>query len=457
MKKILNLQTLAALGLGAGLAAAMAWFYQVFVHWDLTLYAIAIVALGIGVILLTLLMLHTRSEKKALHCIWKSTLSVAVFLGMLIGITYLLNNVMYRGAATAANVALPLCAAQLGVLFALLLHGMAKRGMKAGAFVAGIAIALAAAASLLFILLGSTIHAALSQEEYFEQLDSMGVYANTAEDSLPQTAIFGVVTGHFEQARGDGKAPKALIIGYDGARADCPALTADDAKSAIQTLVNDGGALYHMYCGGDAPRVQATSTSPGWTNLLTGRWAREPDGTGHGVSENGIVKAPDAPPILHTYLIDRGLVSRAALVVSWDEYFAYPGAIWFHDKEYAEANNLNINWVNVEYDGDIVLFEAGLAEIQNAANDFIMVTLDACDYKGHGGGFGQYNQSYVDAFIASEHYAFDLIQAVKGRETYDSEDWLIIVTSDHGGVGTGHGAQHAEMRQIFMAVNRELQ
>jgi len=454
MKKI-DLQTFAALGLGAGLAVAMVWFYHVLVNWNLTQYAIAIVVIAIGVILLTLLALHTRGEKKAVHYIWKTALSVAVFLVVLIGVSYIINNVVYRGAVLAGQAALFLCAAQLCVLFALLVHGMAKQGMKAGAAIAGIGSALAVIAALLIILLGDTGWA-LPEDEYFAQLDSMGIYANLAEHSLPQTAIFGIVVEHFEQARDDGRTSKALIIGFDGARADAPLLTADDPRSAIQALVNDGGKLYNMYCGGDPPFFQATSTSPGWTNLLTGRWAREPEGGGHGVSNNGIVKAPGAPPILHTYLIERALVNQAALVVSWDEYFAHPGAIWYHDKAYAEANELNINWVNVPYDGDIVLFNAGLIEIQDLANDFIMVTLDACDYAGHASGFSSDSPFYAEAFAASEHFAFDLIQAVKARATYAEEDWLIIVTSDHGGVGTAHGPQFAEMRQIFMAINKDL-
>ena len=312
---------------------------------------------------------------------------------------------------------------------------------------------------VLVCLLGIAVLSAgavlISYAVYHGSLNRMDIYANPVREALPQTVVFGIVEKHFERGHGDGITPKALIIGYDGARADMPPLTAEDENSAIQALVNDGGALYHMYCGGDFPRWQKTSTSPGWTNLLTGRWARERDGSGHGVNDNGVVKAPDAPPLLFNALFDKALVGQAAFVVSWDEYWSFPRSIWYHDKNDADAKEHNIHWVNLAYDGDIVLFEAGLAEIQNPDNDFIMVTLDACDYAGHGGGFGGYNQGYADAFVNSERYAYDLIQAVKARPTYAQEDWLIIIASDHGGIYKWHGLQLIQTRQIFMAANRD--
>jgi len=293
--------------------------------------------------------------------------------------------------------------------------------------------------------------------DYLFQLNRTGIYGNCAQNALPQTALHDIVTGHFNQDRTDGKAPKCLIIGYDGARADALAHTADDARSAVQAVKADGGKIYNMYCGGDLFRRQKTSTSPGWTNLLTGHWANERGGTGHGITDNGIVKAPEAPKLLFNNLFEiEKPISRAAFVVSWTEYFDYDGAVWYHDKAYAEEKGYNIHWLNHVYDGDAVLCNAGLAQIQIPANDMIMVTLDACDYAGHGDGFGSYNPKYVEAFTASEHYGHDLIQAVKARPTYANEDWLLIVTTDHGGWRLGHGSQFAPERQTFFAINRDL-
>lgn len=42
------------------------------------------------------------------------------------------------------------------------------------------------------------------------------------------------------------------------------------------------------------------------------------------------------------------------------------------------------------------------------------------------------------------------------RETFQNEDWLILITSDHGGHKTGHGTQKAEDRMTFIAGNQKI-
>jgi len=294
--------------------------------------------------------------------------------------------------------------------------------------------------------------------DYLWQLNRTGIYENKAQHSLPQTAMHNIVIEHFNRDRADGKAPKCLIIGYDGARADALINTKDDPQAATQALKAGGGKIYNMYCGGDLPRLQKTVTCVGFTTLLTGHWTDERGGTGHGVTDNGVVKAPGTPKLLFNNLFEiDNPIRRAALVVAWNDYFSKPEAVWYHDKAYAEEKGYGIRWLNNVYDGDVVLYNAALSEIQDPASDIVMVTLDACDYAGHyQGGFGNYNQVYIDAFVASEHYAYDLIQAVKARPAYANEDWLIIVTTDHGGWRMGHGSQFAVERQTFMAVNKDL-
>ncbi|MCL2299608.1 MAG: glycoside hydrolase family 95 protein, partial [Firmicutes bacterium] len=116
-----NLQTLAALGLALALPAALCWYYDVYVHWQPKLYPFAVIAVILGNFLLTLLVLQTRGEKaKAL--VWKTQLSVLIFMAALFIPSSIINNVMHKGAALAANAAVSLCAAQLLALYTLVLH-----------------------------------------------------------------------------------------------------------------------------------------------------------------------------------------------------------------------------------------------------------------------------------------------------------------------------------------------
>jgi len=293
--------------------------------------------------------------------------------------------------------------------------------------------------------------------DYLAELNCTGIFDNSAQCALPQTAMHGIVVEHFAKERSDGKAPKCLIVAYDGARADALVNTKDDPESATQALKTDGGGIYQVYCGGKLPRLQKTVTCVGFTTLLTGHWADERGGTGHGVTDNGLVKAQGTPKLLFNNLFElERPIGRAALVVAWDEYFSHPGAVWYHDKAYAEEKGYNMHWLNQAYQGDGALCAAALAQVQDPASDLVMVTLDACDYAGHDYAFGNINPGYVDAFVASEHYGYQLIQAVKARPTYAGEDWLILVITDHGGYRMGHGAQFAVERQIFMAANKDL-
>jgi len=129
MKKI-NLQAIAALGLALALPAALCWYYDVYVNWQPSVYPFAITAVVLGSVLLTLLTLRARGERKVLGLVWKILLSVIVFMAALLGVSGIINNGIYQGRSfgtkIAAGVVLPLCAAQIFVLFALLLAALGK-------------------------------------------------------------------------------------------------------------------------------------------------------------------------------------------------------------------------------------------------------------------------------------------------------------------------------------------
>jgi len=145
MKK---LQSAAALSLGAGLTAALAWYYDVYVHWQPGLYPFAVAAVLLGNAMLTLLVLRARGERKAPRFLWKTLLSTAVSAVFVGAVTFLINNVIGHEsmARQAAAVALPLCCAQILALFALLLRAMGKkRGLRTGLALAGVILAALAA------------------------------------------------------------------------------------------------------------------------------------------------------------------------------------------------------------------------------------------------------------------------------------------------------------------------
>jgi len=285
---------------------------------------------------------------------------------------------------------------------------------------------------------------------HLRTLNRIDIYDNAVRDALPQTAGHDIILDHFTRKRDDGKTPKCLIVGYDGARAEA-LMEILPSQSGIQALANEGGKVYHMYTGGNRGVRQFTDTAPGWAALLTGRWAK--GAGGNGVTANGVNKPAGTPPIAMIELLEKNLAAKSSFVVSWNGHFVDDHATYKYDVLHAQANNLNAAWVTLENDEQVIAHTIEELSNENGA-DIVMVVLEHCDSAGHNSGFGIHIPEYVQAFQASDHAALEFIEALKARPGYDSEDWLIILTSDHGGIGRGHGSQRAVCRQVFFASNQ---
>jgi predicted AlkP superfamily pyrophosphatase or phosphodiesterase len=97
-----------------------------------------------------------------------------------------------------------------------------------------------------------------------------------------------------------------------------------------------------------------------------------------------------------------------------------------------------------------------MEEIQSKdCSDFVFIIYENTDSAGHDCGFTYNNPEYKDAFKIEDAYGYELLKAIEARETYDNEDWLIIVTSDHGGIGGGHGGPSIQERMTFVVMNKD--
>ncbi|MCL2195938.1 MAG: alkaline phosphatase family protein, partial [Oscillospiraceae bacterium] len=303
---------------------------------------------------------------------------------------------------------------------------------------------------------------------YLRRLDRMGIYDNRTRDSVPQTAFFDLIVDHFAQERNDDRTPRAIMIVHDGARADLLINTVDDEDSAIFMLQREGGHIYHMFTGGPTIRRgrQRTDTGPGFATILTGRWAQGDDG--HGVLSNDHTRPADSSPTFFQPLLEGGYVDSAAFVVSWPGHFArtntagVPNAVFSDDVALFQALGLTdaddmaqgaMQWSMNPNDDASIATTIGMLEDPEGPG-FVVVSLEMVDSEGHRRTFGNHNPYYVQAFRDSERAALDMIETIRARETYEQEDWLIMITSDHGGYSYFHGRQFQVARQVFLAVNR---
>lgn len=288
-------------------------------------------------------------------------------------------------------------------------------------------------------------------EELFRQNVASVNYENTIETAYPQTDLYNIIKEHFESELPEGKTEKkVVIIGYDGCRADILAEKQDEG--AVSYLLGKGASINLSYCGGvnyPAENTQDTSTAPGWCSIATGVWADE-----HGITGNGITKTVE-PKTLMTSLIEDGTIDSASFITKWKGHFTNSNSTYKAEKEYCEENNINVEFELRKNKKDI--HTGAMKEITAAdCADFVFIIYEDTDSAGHDFGFSYNNPVYKKAFRTEDSYGYEVIRAIEARETYETEDWLIIVTSDHGGVGTGHGGPSIQERMTFIVMNKEM-
>ena len=288
-----------------------------------------------------------------------------------------------------------------------------------------------------------------TEELYRQNVASVG-YENTIETAYPTTDVYNIINEHFKSELPEGKTEKKVaIIGYDGCRADI--LTERQDNGAINYLLENGASINLTYCGGvnfPAENTQATSTAPGRCSMITGVWSDV-----HGITGNGITKAVE-PKMLMTTLIEGDVIDDAAFITKWKGHFTNDDSTYKDEKAYCEKNNIDIDFNLRENKEDI--HTGAMEEVTSkACADFVFIIYENTDSAGHDYGFSFNNPVYKDEFIVEDNYGYEVIKAIEARETYDTEDWLIIVTSDHGGIKGGHGGPSIQERMTFVVMNKD--
>ncbi|MBQ2829138.1 MAG: alkaline phosphatase family protein [Clostridia bacterium] len=288
-----------------------------------------------------------------------------------------------------------------------------------------------------------------TEEAYRETIASIA-YENTQETAMAQIEIHDIIEEHFSSPLAEGKTEKkAIVIGYDGCRAD--ALTLAQGKdSGIRKMLDNGASLNLVYCGGvNYPEIntQDTSTAPGWCSILTGEWA---DKTG--ITGNGITKSMEYKTLL-TSLTEEKVIDSASFVTSWNGHFSTDNATYNLEKAYCEENSLDVSF-------NLCISDTNSANTviknlqEDDCSDFIFAIYEGTDHAGHAFGFSTNNPIYQVGFRINDVLAYRTLNAIEERDTYSTEDWLIIITSDHGGFGTGHGDESIQERMTFIVTNK---
>jgi arylsulfatase A-like enzyme len=215
-----------------------------------------------------------------------------------------------------------------------------------------------------------------------------------------------------------------LVIGIDGVRPD--ALLRAKAPT-LRRLAREGQVDW------DAQVVDTTLSGPSWAGFLTGV------GVGrHGVRNNRF----DG----HRLAEVKTFFERVREVYPNDHLASIVAWQPFHSVLLANRR-LGANMWRKEDDSVIDL---AVYQLKKRDPRVLLVHLDAVDKAGHDYGYGPGAGHYRAAIEATDVRVGRLLAGLKARQKRLAEDWLVLVTTDHGGTGHGHGGGTPTDRRIFI-------
>ena len=231
------------------------------------------------------------------------------------------------------------------------------------------------------------------------------------------TIVAGVLT-----ANADGtKRPMALMVMFDGLRAD-----GIESGSMPNVMALRNGTWQTGYNGAWSvtglitPGTDSVS-APNHVSIATGFTPSK-----HGVDANGKTASGNYAtyPTWLKRVVDAKSGTSALFVYSWSEDGSLgpaDGVTFLGNSDAQNATDL----------------AALLASAD--APDATMYFIDAVDSAGHAGYYYPFSSGYTNALAVTDGYLGACLSAIANRPTFADEDWLILVTSDHGGYQKSHG------------------
>lgn len=280
-------------------------------------------------------------------------------------------------------------------------------------------------------------------QAYVKKIEESGLFENKRKDALPQT----IVPQKVKEYVSTGENRKALVIAFDAVRPDALLnllasknkkypYAEDSILSGIGQFKEEGN-LYLSYAGGDVMRketLQEASTIPGFSTLFTGEWADK-----HKVLTNNDGFKITGETI---FMFLARLGKRISFHAQWDAFFT---CLLKNDVEQG-LENFTLH----QEKSDCGTYKSMKKAIERG-DDLVFGILENSDNSGHAYGFNNHNPAYVKAVIDCDRYAYDLIKCVEERK----EDWLIVITTDHGGHDYRHGTTRMSDTTTFVASNKK--
>ncbi|RYX80872.1 hypothetical protein EON83_26665 [bacterium] len=228
---------------------------------------------------------------------------------------------------------------------------------------------------------------------------------------------------------------KVLIIGTDGTRPDkLEAANIPNIRALMATGAYTGKAHTRM----------PTVSGPGWSSMLTGVWSDK-----HGVKNNAFTgKNYDQYPDFLTRLEKLNPKFSTFAAADWEPIVTgVSGGPLISDSVDAK----------VYFKGHTAQNDQRIAD--TASNYLAHEDVDAAfvyfgNVDGIGHSLGPVNPEYTKTIETMDKQVAQLVAAIRSRPTYAKEDWLILMSTDHGHVDKGgHGGPSEVEKSIFVLAN----
>lgn len=233
------------------------------------------------------------------------------------------------------------------------------------------------------------------------------------------------------------RTPKVLVIGIDGVRPD---VLAEVPTPNIDALVIGGSFT---------ARTRTTTPSvsgPSWSSMLTGVW---PDK--HGVTDNEFGgRQYEAFPDFLTRIESIRPELGTFAAVDWLPLMEIEGG----GPTISDAVDVRVpmdGYVTGWAEGDMAVTAAAVTHLNEADPDALFVYLGNPDETSH--QHGSIGAEYREAIAMSDQHVGLLVQAIRARPSYGAENWLVLISTDHGRrEDGGHGGDSPmEMTTFILA------
>ncbi|MDR9418606.1 alkaline phosphatase family protein [Gracilimonas sp.] len=270
--------------------------------------------------------------------------------------------------------------------------------------------------------------------------------------------LIGLSFGCTSQNSKQKPAPKAVYIILDGISADVLEQTDTPNLDKISKIGGYTRATTGGMAGGYSE--SPTASAIGYNNLLTGTWANK-----HNVYDNNIDHPNYEYWSLYRLIETEKPALKTAIFSSWTD-----NRTKLIGEGLEESGGFQIDIVRDGYDIDTLSFphdsawvrqvdekvvQEAAKSLKENAPDFSWIYLWYTDDTGH--SFGD-TEKYFESIKNADRQVGKIWNAIQERKNNFNEDWLIIVTTDHGRAlpdGKSHGNQSERERTVWFATNAD--